>query len=143
MTQSKSRSPFRRTTSADGAALPMATADVRRTIHDPQVPRTPEEAEAQYVAARTAWAKAMHAAASGRPADLATLAIAQEAYERAAMERARWEAGPKVAIPIESRDRQRGIEAAIGQELAWRKVRQVEDRPHGLKGLFGRFGGKR
>ena len=98
----------------------------------PQTPQTPlsqrlarpqslEEADAQYVAARDAWTTAMRAANSGRPADLASLAIAQEAYEAAVAEHERWHTGTKVAIPVRTETRS-GIEAAIGHELAWREV---------------------
>ena len=84
-------------------------------------PQSLEEADAQYVAARDAWTTAMRAANSGRPADLASLAIAQEAYEAAVAEHERWHTGTKVAIPVRTETRS-GIEAAIGHELAWREV---------------------
>lgn len=101
-------------------------------------PRSREEAEAQYVAARTVWVDAMHKASSGRPADMASLAIAQEAYERAAVERARWANGPKAHVPVQPAPR-KDVEIALGQELAWRRVREAEHRPRGLIGrLFGR-----
>ena len=51
--------------------------------------------------ARDAWIAAMRKANSGRSADLAGLAIAQEAYEQAMVEVERWRSGVKVAIPIE------------------------------------------
>jgi hypothetical protein len=101
-------------------------------------PRSREEAEARYVTARTAWVDAMHKASSGRSADLASLAIAQEAYEAAAIERTRWEHAPKAAVPVEPAPR-RNIDIAIGQELAWRRVREADGRPRGLMGrLFGK-----
>jgi hypothetical protein len=92
-------------------------------------PQSVEEAEVRYVAARDAWTAAMRAANSGRPADLASLAIAQEAYEAAVAERDRWHTGTKVAIPVESETRS-AIEAAAGQEIAWRQVLHP-DQPKG------------
>lgn len=88
-----------------------------------------EQAEERYVAARDAWTSAMRAASSGRPADLAALALAQEAYEHAAAERERWANGTaKVAIPIDPADRARDVDAIVGQELAWRRVHADEER---------------
>ena len=120
---------------ADGARrAPSST----RFHAPPEAPRSREQAEAQYVAARTVWVDAMHKAASGRPADLASLAIAQEAYERAAVERARWEHGPRASIAVEPEPK-RVLDVAIGQELAWRRVKEAEGRRRGLVGrLFGR-----
>ena len=87
-----------------------------------------------YVAARDAWIAAMRAAASGRPADLAALAITQEAYEAAAAEWQDWESGERVAIPIES-DRSASVGAVVGQELAWRKLHEPAKAP----GVMGRI----
>jgi hypothetical protein len=98
--------------------------------------RSREEAEARYVAARDAWTLAMHAANSGRPADLASLAIAQEAYEAAAAEREQWLTG-RVAIPIEPAAARRKLEIAVGQELAWRKIHE-HPRAGGLIGRLRR-----
>ena len=80
---------------------------------------SPEEAEAAYIAARDSWTSAMRAANSGRSADLASLALAQEAYEAATTERQHWlgtEASPHRAIPIEPTKSTRGIEIVVGQE---------------------------
>ena len=96
-------------------------------------PHTREEAEAVYVAARDAWTKAMRAASSGRPADLASLALAQETYEAATAERERWMANGHVALPIERAAMRRDIEAAVRQELEWRSVRTHHE-PKGLTG---------
>lgn len=104
--------------------------------HHLAAPSSREEVEEQYVAARDAWTKAMRAASSGRPADLASLAIAQEAYETIAAERERWISGARVAIPIEPGPR-RDLEAAVGQEMAWRKVHN-HDKPEGLLARFKR-----
>ncbi len=101
-------------------------------------PRTRAEAEELYVAARNAWTTAMRAASSGRPADLASLAITQEAYEVAAAERDRWISGERVAIPVQPDRSQRGVDAAVGQELAWRRVRASEPKAPGLLGRLGR-----
>ena len=95
-------------------------------------PGSREEAEAQYVAARNAWTAAMRAAASGRAADMASLAIAQEAYEHAAVERERWLSGARVAIPIEPESTTKGIDAVVGQELAWRRVHEHNGHRTGL-----------
>jgi hypothetical protein len=101
-------------------------------------PRTRQEVEERYVAARDAWAASMRAANSGRPADLAALAIAQEAYEAASAERARWDSSARVAIPIEPENEERKLGAIIGQELAWKKVRTVDEKPAGLLGRLRR-----
>jgi hypothetical protein len=98
-----------------------------------------EQAEDRYVAARDAWTSAMRAASSGRPADLAALALAQEAYEQATAERDRWANGTvKVAIPIDPHDRARNVEAVVGQELAWRQVHADEERAS-REGPIGRL----
>ena len=98
-------------------------------------PHSREEAEERYIVARDAWTKAMHAANSGRPADLASLALTQEAYEAAVAERERWLAGGRIAIPVEKAEPRRHIEAAVGQEMAWRAVKHHE-KP---KGFLGRL----
>ena len=99
--------------------------------------RSREEAEERYIAARNAWTLAMHDANSGRPADLASLAIAQETYEAAHAERERWLSGAVVAIPVEpdgSHDRE--LEAALRHELAWRSVL---DHPKPKDGVLSRL----
>lgn len=98
-------------------------------------PHSREEAEERYIAARDAWTKAMHAANSGRPADLASLALTQEVYEAAVVERERWLAGGRIATPVERAEPRRNIEAAVGQEMAWRAVKH-HDEP---KGFLGRL----
>ena len=110
----------------------------RRYHGDSDAPRSREEAEERYIAARTVWVDAMHKASSGKPADLASLAIAQEAYERAALDRTRWQNGPRAHVPVEPPPK-RNVEIALGQELAWRRVRETEGRRRGLIGrLFSR-----
>ena len=109
-------------------------------------PRTRDEVEERYVAARDAWRAAMRAAQSGRATDLATLAMAQDAYETALAEKQRWDAAPEVAIPIES-ERPRGLEAIVGQELARRRVHELDElhrreKPGGLRGLVRRLRGR-
>jgi hypothetical protein len=99
------------------------------------------EAEAHYVSCRDAWIAAMRAASSGRPADMATLAICQEAYEAAALERERWLSGGRVAIKVEDSANDRAsIDVVVDQALAWRDVHDLErDKPRGVLGrLFGR-----
>ena len=94
-----------------------------------------EELENRYVAARDAWLKAMHDANSGRSADLATLAIAQEAYEAVATERDTWLESGRVAIPIQEDPEHHAVQIAVEQGLAWRTV--LEHQPR--LGLFGRI----
>ena len=81
-----------------------------------------EDVEHRYLTARDAWLKAMHAANSGRPADLAKLAIAQEAYEAVATEREHWIESGRVAIPIRDDGERHDVEIAVDQGLAWRQV---------------------
>jgi len=96
------------------------------------------EAEEHYVTCRDAWTAAMRAANSGRPADLATLAICQEAYEAASLERDRWLSGARVSIPVELADEHASIEVVVDQTLAWQDVHDHE-KPRGFLGrLFGR-----
>jgi hypothetical protein len=102
-------------------------------------PRSEAEAQEQYVAARDAWTAAMRAAGSGRPADMASLAIAQEAYEAASAELARWRTGRRTAVPVEPDKARSAINVVVGQELAWRKVHGQETKRSGLIGrLLGR-----
>lgn len=107
-------------------------------------PHSREEAEERYVAAREAWTAAMRAAGSGRPSDLAALAMAQEAYEEALADQVRWASSPSVAIPVGD-ERPKGLQAVVGQELSWRRVHEHElelererERPRGLRGLVRR-----
>jgi hypothetical protein len=95
-----------------------------------------EDLEARYIAARNAWTLAMRVASSGRPADLASLAIAQEAYEAIADERERWLSAERHAIPVEPESKGHSIEVAVGQELAWRRVLEQKPPP---RGFFGRI----
>jgi hypothetical protein len=79
----------------------------------------------------------MRAAASGRSADLASLAIAQEAYEAASRERDEWTSGRRTAaIPIEPG--RSAIDVVVGQELAWRRVHHEDEEPK--RGILGRIG---
>jgi hypothetical protein len=82
----------------------------------------------------------MKRAGSGRPADLAALAIAQETYEAATVDWEQWESGERVAIaidPVKTRD----VGAIVEQELAWRKVHQHEKPASFLRRLGRRFRG--
>ncbi len=83
----------------------------------------------------------MHGASSGRPADLASLALTQETYEAAAAERERWIARSRHSVP--AKEPPRGIEAAVGQEMAWRRVKQREKREGFLGRLKRRITGQR
>ncbi|CAN5395757.1 hypothetical protein BH24CHL10_BH24CHL10_09300 [soil metagenome] len=103
-----------------------------------------EEAEATYVATRDAWVVAMRGANSGKPADLATLAIAQEAYEAASAEVEQWRSGGRIAIPIQTEAERSGIRIAVGQELEWRRVLHHEEKQPGPLGrLVRRLTGRR
>jgi hypothetical protein len=125
---------------SSAADLTRHEAPTGRFHREADAPHSPEEAEAQYVAARTVWVDAMHNASTGKPADLASLAIAQEAYERAAIERTRWQNGPKAHVAVEPPPK-RNVEIALGQELAWRRVREAEARRK--TGVMGRLFGRR
>lgn len=108
--------------------------------HRIAAPRSAEDAEERYVAARDAWLAAMRAASSGRPADMASLAIAQEAYEAAAAERERWQSAARAAPPVDLEPESRlPIEVIVDQALAWRRVHEQEKR----RGLLGRLFGRR
>jgi hypothetical protein len=101
-------------------------------------PRSLAEAEVEYVRCRDAWTAAMRAASSGRPADLATLAICQEAYEAATVERDRWLSGARVAVPVEPETKRAPYEVVVDQVMAWRDVHE-QGKPRGVVGrLFGR-----
>lgn len=95
--------------------------------------------ELRYVAARDAWTRAMHAANSGRSADMASLAIAQEHYETIMDERERWLASARIAIPIEAPDTRHNIEVAIDQEIRWRRVHATQPPPGFIGRLWGRL----
>ena len=102
-------------------------------------PRSLAEAEERYVTVRDEWIAAMRRAATGRPADLASLAIRQEAYEIAAAEVERWRSAPHVAIPIDPEPKRTGIEVAIGQEMAWKRVHERSEEPEPNSGPVARF----
>lgn len=70
---------------------------------------------------------------------MASLAIAQEAYEEAIAELELWRSGDRIAIPIQV-DREASLDVAVGQELAWRRVRQPGEKDRGhLARLLGRL----
>ena len=99
--------------------------------------RSREEAEARFAVAHDAWIVAMRGASSGKPADLARLAIAQATYEVAAAERELW-ASSRVTIPVHPDDGRKGIDAVVGQELAWRRIHDAGRRRLGLMGRLAR-----
>jgi hypothetical protein len=102
-----------------------------------------EEAEAAYVVARDAWTAAMKAANSGRAADLASLAIAQEAYEAAAAERERWvrtEPTTRTAFRIDGSPGSRELDVVVEQEIGWRHVNDPKP-ARGIRGLVRRIRG--
>jgi hypothetical protein len=122
----------RRTTrlpAAEMAAIPIGGITQRRAMAQSRA-----EAQQMYVAARDAWTAAMKAASSGRAADLAALAIVQEAYEGAVGEWDQWESGTLIAVPVRP-DRESSVSAVVDQEIAWRKVHDREEKP----GLIGRI----
>ena len=118
-----------------GPPPPPSTSRAPARTLSTDISRFGEDLEQQYIAARDAWTKAMRAAGSGRPADMASLAIAQEAYETVAAERERWLASGRVAIPVEPPPKRGQIEIAVGQELEWRRVLAGNTR----RGLFARI----
>lgn len=127
---------------AEGAARPAAgsrwTTEPPGRERPPAAPRSLAEAEERYVAARDAWTSAMSRASSGRSADLASLAIAQEAYEEATAERNRWETGRPAAIPVEPEPERTNIDVIVGQEFAWRQVHASGHRSPNLLGRLAR-----
>ena len=104
--------------------------------------RYESDLEQRYIAARDAWTQAMRVANSGRPADMASLAIAQEHYETIMGERERWLASPRVAIPIDAPDARHKLEVAVGQEIAWRRVHAPKPQPGFLGRIWGRVRGR-
>jgi hypothetical protein len=132
-------------TAPKAQAGPKAPADRRRapSVTGPREPvapaRSSEEAEERYVVARDAWIAAMRKANSGRSADLASLAIAQEVYVTATSEVEAWRSGAKVAFKIEPEAKRHNLEAAVGQEFAWRRVHaEHEKQPGRFARLFRR-----
>ena len=106
-------------------------------------PRSHGEAEARYAATRDAWVASMHRANSGRSADLASLAITQEAYELAMAEVKRWRSGVMVAIEVEPESHVNDLETAVGQEFAWRRVHELQEkRPGRFSRLVRRLTGR-
>lgn len=99
-------------------------------------PMSLAEAEARYVVARDAWTEAMRRCKSGRAVDLASLAIAQEVFELASAEVERWRSGAMIAISVgpAPETRRAGLEAAIGQEMAWRRVHEHQSKQPGPVG---------
>jgi hypothetical protein len=73
----------------------------------------------------------MREASSGRSADLASLAIAQEAYEKAYAEREGWLNGTRIAIPIEDAEPRRALEVFVAQDLAWRRIHEASQKVPG------------
>ena len=100
-----------------------------------EIRRYGEDLEVRYIAARDAWTRAMRASGSGKPADMASLAIAQEAYEAVSEEREHWLAGGKVAVPVQADPEHHNIQVAVGQELEWRRIQAPPKKP----GFFGRL----
>jgi hypothetical protein len=122
----------------DGPAVHRRAAGPKVPSRALDAPGSRDEAEAQYVAAREAWTGAMRRASSGRSADLASLAIAQEAYEAALAEVELWRSGQRIPIPVQA-ERTVDIEVAVGQELEWRRLQAPDEpRPGFLAKLFRR-----
>ena len=144
-TRHTSRPDVKADAALEPAAIATPSAPRRRTAKPglepaPPAPRSRAEAEAQYIAARDAWTTAMRGASSGRSADLASLAIAQEAYETAYAEREGWLSGARVAIPIENAEPRRGLEVFLAQDLAWRRVHEAGQKvPGRLERLIRRL----
>ena len=142
MTDRQSSTDTRTAADADGPApsAPLRQAAAPATPLRARLarPRSPEEAEERYLACRNEWTAAMRAAASGKLADLAALAMAQQAYEEALAEHQRWQTGPRTPMPVQP-DRPHGINAVVGQELSWRRIHEHDqEKPRGLRRFFGR-----
>jgi hypothetical protein len=136
-TELDERAPTARRDAAPAPAAPSVAARARAG----DTRRYGQDIEHRYAAARDRWTQAMQAANSGRPADLASLAIAQEAYESVAAEREHWLASGQVAIPIQPTTKRRDIEVAIGQEMAWRRVTEHQTGGGLLARIRRRIGG--
>lgn len=122
---------------------PSSTSGIRQRAD--QRAHSAEEAEQRYVAAREAWTQAMRACSSGRPADLAALAVAQEAYEEALAEQERWASGVALASIRVQPDRPSSLTGIVEQEMARRRVHELEaesQRPKGIRGFFRRRRGQ-
>lgn len=128
----RSAKPDMRAATTSSPPAPTRSKPARRSTPAQPVerPRSREEAEEQYVIARDAWIKAMHAAENGRPADMAALAVAQQSFEAATAEREGWIAG-RVAIQIHPEGPRTDLEAVVAQEMAWRRV-HAHDQPIGF-----------
>jgi hypothetical protein len=139
----------RNTTELDATASARTAPDALPHGADPAVTqravdiaRYGQDLEARYVAARDDWTRAMRAASSGRPADMASLAIAQQAYEIVAAEREHWLASGRIAIPVEPAPKSSEIEVALGQELEWRRVLEREEPRGFIARIKRRLGGR-
>ena len=139
----------RHTAEFETDATASATGDPAPPVADPagaaralagDVATYGQDLEDRYVDAREAWTHAMRAASSGRPADMASLAIAQEAYETVAAEREQWLASGQVAIPIQPAPKRHDIGIAVDQGLAWRRVQEHPGRPGLLSRIRRRLG---
>ena len=133
------------TASTDPPVSPAPTTPVsprRAKAIVSSVARYEADLERRYSAARDAWTGAMRAANSGRSADMASLAIAQEHYETILDERERWRASARVAIPIDAPDTRHNIEVAVGQEIEWRRVNAPKPPSNLLGRLRGRLRGR-
>ncbi len=111
---------------AEPHAPPASRSSVPGPLQRRALPTSLQDAEERYAAARDEWTASMQKASSGRPADLAALAMAQESYEAALLELNRWRSGERIAVEMPSGER--GIDAIVGQELAWRRVHEAESR---------------
>ena len=142
MTSRQTRDDARPETAATGASRRTDTPISRPADPAPITPaRSAEEAEARYVAARDGWTAAMRVAATGRAADLASLAIAQEAYESASRERDEWSSGIRAAATVKPEPTRSAIDVIVGQQLAWRRVHHEDEEPP-KRGILGRIGRK-
>jgi hypothetical protein len=122
----------RRDIDADSATEPHPNAPAARRLESAlPAQRSREDADAQYIAARNIWTAAMRRASSGRSADLASLAIAQEAYETAYAEREGWLSGNRDAVAIEAAAPRNGLEVFVNHDLAWRRVREARQKSPG------------
>lgn len=101
--------------------------------------------EARYEAAHQAWLDALRVCRSGKPADLARLAIAQRTYEELSveLERAHREAAERQvrleALRARRLETARRAETIANQAAAWMRIHQEPRQSRGLRGVIARL----
>jgi hypothetical protein len=126
---------------------PPRTQPVPAAAQPPSPSQAPSVAElaAAYATAEERWRRALKAANSGRPVDLAELALAQEAYVAAgtALRRAQREESEQSRRMAEMRARRMEAESRlaviVAQEQAWREVAHSDGSSGSFFGRLGRI----